>query len=137
MATTTRLVAFIFCVSPLVAASAESGVELLMPDTTKLLVSLPDPDVARDKFNESQLGKLLNHEKMAKFMDEVEEQYTNRGRLAERLGITMNDLDGVYDGEVALAVIQPGGARNDDEVVAACNEHGMAMIFTGRRHFRH
>lgn len=35
------------------------------------------------------------------------------------------------------AVIQPGGSRNDDEVTAACNEHGMAMIFTGRRHFRH
>lgn len=35
------------------------------------------------------------------------------------------------------AVIQPGGSRRDDEVIAACNEHGMAMIFTGRRHFRH
>ena len=35
------------------------------------------------------------------------------------------------------AVIQPGGSRNDDEVIAACNEYGMAMIFTGRRHFRH
>lgn len=36
-----------------------------------------------------------------------------------------------------VAVIQPGGSRNDDEVIAACNEHDMAMIFTGRRHFRH
>lgn len=35
------------------------------------------------------------------------------------------------------AVIQPGGSRKDDEVIAACNEHGLAMIFTGRRHFRH
>ena len=35
------------------------------------------------------------------------------------------------------AVIQPGGSRNDDEVIAACNEHDMAMIFTGMRHFRH
>lgn len=35
------------------------------------------------------------------------------------------------------AVIQPGGSRNDDEVIAACDEHGMAMIFTGMRHFRH
>ncbi len=35
------------------------------------------------------------------------------------------------------AVVQPGGSRNDDEVIAACNEHGMAMIFTGRRHFKH
>jgi phosphoribosylaminoimidazolecarboxamide formyltransferase/IMP cyclohydrolase len=35
------------------------------------------------------------------------------------------------------AIIQPGGSRRDDEVVAACNKHGLPMIFTGRRHFRH
>ncbi len=35
------------------------------------------------------------------------------------------------------AVIQPGGSRNDDEVIAAANEHNMAMVFTGIRHFRH
>jgi phosphoribosylaminoimidazolecarboxamide formyltransferase/IMP cyclohydrolase len=35
------------------------------------------------------------------------------------------------------AVIQPGGSVRDDEVVAAADEHGMAMILTGRRHFRH
>jgi phosphoribosylaminoimidazolecarboxamide formyltransferase/IMP cyclohydrolase len=35
------------------------------------------------------------------------------------------------------AVIQPGGSRRDDEVIAACNRLGMPMIFTGRRHFRH
>ncbi len=35
------------------------------------------------------------------------------------------------------AVIQPGGSVKDEEVIAAANEHGMAMIFTGRRHFKH
>ncbi len=35
------------------------------------------------------------------------------------------------------AVIQPGGSRRDEEVIAACNQHGIPMIFTGRRHFRH
>jgi len=35
------------------------------------------------------------------------------------------------------AVVQPGGSKRDPEVVAAADEHGMAMIFTGRRHFRH
>ena len=35
------------------------------------------------------------------------------------------------------AVIQPGGSRRDDEVIAACNQHGLPMIFTGCRHFRH
>jgi phosphoribosylaminoimidazolecarboxamide formyltransferase/IMP cyclohydrolase len=35
------------------------------------------------------------------------------------------------------SVIQPGGSVRDDEVVAAAEEHGLAMVFTGRRHFRH
>lgn len=40
--------------------------------------------------------------------------------------------------EVGIAaVIQPGGSRNDKEVIAAADEHGMAMVFTGVRHFRH
>ncbi|PCI42808.1 MAG: bifunctional phosphoribosylaminoimidazolecarboxamide formyltransferase/inosine monophosphate cyclohydrolase [Proteobacteria bacterium] len=37
----------------------------------------------------------------------------------------------------ATAVIQPGGSIRDDEVIAAANEHGLAMIFTGIRHFKH
>ena len=37
----------------------------------------------------------------------------------------------------AVAVIQPGGSVRDDEVIAAANEHGIPMVFTGRRHFRH
>ena len=35
------------------------------------------------------------------------------------------------------AVIQPGGSVRDPEVIAAADEHGMAMVFTGMRHFRH
>jgi phosphoribosylaminoimidazolecarboxamide formyltransferase / IMP cyclohydrolase len=35
------------------------------------------------------------------------------------------------------AVIQPGGSMRDAEVIAAADEHGMAMVYTGRRHFRH
>ncbi|RIK83290.1 MAG: bifunctional phosphoribosylaminoimidazolecarboxamide formyltransferase/inosine monophosphate cyclohydrolase [Planctomycetota bacterium] len=35
------------------------------------------------------------------------------------------------------AIIQPGGSRRDEEVIAACNDHGLPMIFTGRRHFKH
>ena len=37
----------------------------------------------------------------------------------------------------AVAVIQPGGSVRDDEVIAAADEHGIPMVFTGRRHFRH
>ncbi|MGB8327862.1 MAG: bifunctional phosphoribosylaminoimidazolecarboxamide formyltransferase/IMP cyclohydrolase [Steroidobacteraceae bacterium] len=35
------------------------------------------------------------------------------------------------------AVIQPGGSKRDDEVIAAADQHGLAMVFTGLRHFRH
>jgi phosphoribosylaminoimidazolecarboxamide formyltransferase/IMP cyclohydrolase len=35
------------------------------------------------------------------------------------------------------AIIQPGGSMRDDDVIVAANEHGIAMIFTGMRHFRH
>jgi phosphoribosylaminoimidazolecarboxamide formyltransferase/IMP cyclohydrolase len=37
----------------------------------------------------------------------------------------------------ATAVIQPGGSLRDEDVIAAADEHGMAMVFTGMRHFRH
>jgi len=36
-----------------------------------------------------------------------------------------------------IAIIQPGGSRKDDEVIAACNAHRIPMIFTGQRHFKH
>ena len=47
--------------------------------------------------------------------------------------------DGIDSAAVAgiTAVIQPGGSMRDDEVIAAADEHGMAMVFTGMRHFRH
>jgi phosphoribosylaminoimidazolecarboxamide formyltransferase/IMP cyclohydrolase len=37
----------------------------------------------------------------------------------------------------ASCAIQPGGSMRDDEIIAAANEHGIAMVFTGTRHFRH
>ena len=35
------------------------------------------------------------------------------------------------------AVIQPGGSIRDEEVIEACNEHDIGMLFTGMRHFKH
>ncbi len=35
------------------------------------------------------------------------------------------------------SIIQPGGSVRDDEVIRAANEHGIAMVFTSMRHFRH
>jgi phosphoribosylaminoimidazolecarboxamide formyltransferase/IMP cyclohydrolase len=48
-----------------------------------------------------------------------------------RDGIDQAAADGV------TAVIQPGGSMRDEEVIAAANEHNIAMVFTGMRHFRH
>ncbi|HSR68828.1 MAG TPA: bifunctional phosphoribosylaminoimidazolecarboxamide formyltransferase/IMP cyclohydrolase [Acidobacteriota bacterium] len=47
--------------------------------------------------------------------------------------------DGVDEAAKAgiAAVIQPGGSKRDDEVIEACDEHGMAMVLTAMRHFRH
>jgi phosphoribosylaminoimidazolecarboxamide formyltransferase/IMP cyclohydrolase len=47
--------------------------------------------------------------------------------------------DGVDTGAEAgaSAIIQPGGSIRDDEVIAAADEHNIAMVFTGMRHFRH
>tara|TARA_B100000902_G_scaffold358341_1_gene373375 strand:- start:73 stop:816 length:744 start_codon:yes stop_codon:yes gene_type:complete len=45
-------------------------------------------------------------------------------------------IDAVADYGIS-AVIQPGGSIRDDEVIAAANEHNMAMVFTAMRHFRH
>jgi phosphoribosylaminoimidazolecarboxamide formyltransferase/IMP cyclohydrolase len=45
-------------------------------------------------------------------------------------------IDAAHEAGI-VAVIQPGGSMRDDEVIAAANEYGMAMVFTGMRHFRH
>ena len=45
-------------------------------------------------------------------------------------------LDAIADAG-ATAIVQPGGSVRDAEVIAAADERGLAMVFTGRRHFRH
>ncbi len=71
--------------------------------------------LAAHKAGERSRGTVLASDAFFPFRDGIDE--------AAKAGIT--------------AVIQPGGSRRDEEVIAACNEHGMAMLFTGRRHFKH
>ena len=75
------------------------------------------------------------------------------GRMAEALGLDESPAvgsavasdaffpfpDGLMEAAAAGAacVIQPGGSMRDDEVIAAADEAGLAMVFTGMRHFRH
>jgi phosphoribosylaminoimidazolecarboxamide formyltransferase/IMP cyclohydrolase len=68
------------------------------------------------------------------------------GKAGERVGGAALASDAFFPFEDSIhraaaagvaAIIQPGGSRRDAEVIAACDEHGLAMIFTGLRHFRH
>ena len=71
--------------------------------------------LALEKAGEKVAGAVLASDGFFPFDDSV--------RLAAEAGI--------------VAVVQPGGSRRDREVIEACNELGLAMVFAGRRHFRH
>jgi phosphoribosylaminoimidazolecarboxamide formyltransferase/IMP cyclohydrolase len=47
--------------------------------------------------------------------------------------------DNVHEAAKAgvTAIVQPGGSKKDADSIAACDQHGIAMVFTGVRHFRH
>ena len=68
-----------------------------------------------ERFDLPLKGSVLASDAFFPFRDNVDE--------AAKFGVT--------------AIIQPGGSIKDDESIAAANEHGIAMAFTGIRHFKH
>jgi phosphoribosylaminoimidazolecarboxamide formyltransferase/IMP cyclohydrolase len=72
-------------------------------------------EIAICKAGERTKGAVLGSDAFFPFGDSI--------KLAAAAGVT--------------AVIQPGGSKRDDESIAACDEHGITMVFTGRRHFKH
>ena len=72
-------------------------------------------NIAIEKAGDRVVGAVLSSDAFFPFPDSIE--------AAAKAGIR--------------AVIQPGGSRRDDEVIAACNELKVAMVFTGNRHFKH
>lgn len=72
-------------------------------------------DIAAKKAGDRAKGAVLASDAFFPFADGLE--------AAAKAGVT--------------AVVQPGGSRRDEEVIAAANAAGLAMVFTGRRHFRH
>ena len=76
---------------------------------------LDSAEIAARKAGDRSRGGIVASDAFFPFRDGIDE--------AAKAGIT--------------AAIQPGGSVKDQEVIAACNEHGMAMIFTSRRHFKH
>lgn len=71
--------------------------------------------IALDKAQGKTQGSVLSSDAFFPFRDNID--------LLKDLGIQ--------------AIIQPGGSQRDNEVIEACNEHGITMVFTGKRHFRH
>ena len=67
-------------------------------------------------------------------LDEVEEEESKPAKQ-ESQGDLIEELAAAEAG--ATAVIQPGGSMRDDAVIEAADEAGLAMVFTGMRHFRH
>ena len=85
--------------------------EMLLPNTAKAYVSVPDVDNLRDHFDQTQLGLLLNDPVMKPFVKDLQGQV--RDKLSEasvRLGLSWDDLKDVYGGEVAMALLQPWDA---------------------------
>jgi phosphoribosylaminoimidazolecarboxamide formyltransferase / IMP cyclohydrolase len=71
-------------------------------------------------------------------MKATDEKLALRGAvMASDAFLPFRDNLDVAAGYGIAAVVQPGGSRRDAEVIAAADEHGMAMVFTGVRHFRH
>jgi phosphoribosylaminoimidazolecarboxamide formyltransferase / IMP cyclohydrolase len=104
-----------------VAARAKSNAIVLVKDLATVAVGagqmnrLTSVDIASRHAGENARGASLGSDAFFPFRDGLD-------RAAEA---------GV------VAVIQPGGSVRDEEVIAAAEEHGLAMVFTGRRHFRH
>jgi len=71
--------------------------------------------LAARKAGDRARGSVLASDAFFPFRDNIDE--------AARAGVT--------------AVIQPGGSMRDQDSIDACNEHGLAMVLTGIRHFRH
>lgn len=89
-------------------AAAVQPSELLLPATTKGFISTHDVDEVRTKFNETQLGAMVADPVMQPFIEDLKHQIGQKlERAGKKLGVKWNDLQGVYAGEVALALIQP------------------------------
>ncbi|MEX0677445.1 MAG: bifunctional phosphoribosylaminoimidazolecarboxamide formyltransferase/IMP cyclohydrolase [Pirellulales bacterium] len=76
-------------------------------------------------------------------VDSVEIAIKKAGQRA-RSGVMASDgffpfIDSIEQAAAVgiAAIIQPGGSKHDDQVIAACDDHKIAMVFTGRRHFKH
>lgn len=107
-------------VAPSANFAAAPAAESLLPQTTKGFLSIADVDEMLAKWNETQLGQLMNDPIMKPFADDLRRQIEDKfAKTGIRLGLTWEDLEGVYGGEVCFAMIQPEGD---------IKQHAMAML---------
>jgi len=110
-------------------------------------IKRPDRDNAIDQFLQPDATE-AEKKNWANVFTHIPEQLTNEERRAWLQGITDVVLgsdaffpfrDNVDEAARygVTAIIQPGGSIKDDESIAAANEHGITMAFTGIRHFKH
>lgn len=109
------------CLAWIVAKHVKSNAIVLVKDGTLVGVGagqmsrVDSVEIALKKASGRAQGSVLASDAFFPFRDGVD--------IAARGGVT--------------AIVQPGGSTRDEEVTAAAEEHGISMVFTGRRHFRH
>lgn len=95
------------CGSPRVLPAVQPA-ETILPNTTKLFISTLDVEETRKQFNETQLGGMLNDPLMKPFIDDLGGQIKKKMQAADMgMGVTWDDMEGVYGGESVIARIQP------------------------------
>ena len=89
--------------------------ETLLPTTTKGFLSVPDLNVLRARWDQTQLGQLMVDEKMQPFVKDLKRQMSAKMNRADtQLGLTWSDLQSVAGGDVCLAVAQPWDTEKED-----------------------
>jgi hypothetical protein len=101
-------------------ASAVAPSEKLLPNTTAAWLSVPDVDALRAEWKKTQIGQMIDDPIMKPFVEDLRKQLTSKiSKTGVKLGITWDDLDGVYGGEVSIAAVQP---NNDPK------QHALALL---------
>ncbi|GAA4424550.1 hypothetical protein [Bremerella cremea] len=110
------IVGFLFLAQQNVVAAPKAAT--VLPQTTKSYVSIPDYDQASANFDATQIGKLMADPVMKPFTEDLKEQVKQKlvaGGV--KLALTLDDLKGVYAGEICFANDQPNGDKSDGVVL--------------------
>lgn len=90
------------------SAGAAPPSDELLPDTTQAYISVGDVDVLADAWRQTQVGQLLDDERMKPFTDDLRRQLEEKWlRSHARLGLSLDDLLELASGELSLAVVSP------------------------------